>query len=223
MMTIFKTACISGILAASSCFVANAQQALEITDIKVSVDKPEFVALESPEFATNNTKNWRPKDWLEIEVKFAVTDVLPKIPADKTLPAVTIKWFVAIQDPSVKGKKYLRLERAIKHVNIPIGEEVYTSIYLSPSSVRRLSGGGDRADAGIIWGVGGEVIYKDRIIASFTNKNDRTKDGRPFWYDAGLSASNTVPLRNKNETPFINFWYDRYAEIAPKFEKEEDK
>ena len=191
--------------------------AQQLTDIKVEVDKPDFENLRSPDFAANTkVKKWDQKDWLEVEVKFELKAALPKIPKDKTLPKLTVKWFVVAQDPTAQRRKYIRLEKEVTHVNIPFNEEIYTSVYISPSGVRRLSGGKDRADKGIFWGIGGEIYFNGQLKAVFTSNDKKTKDGRPFWYDSALSASKSVQLHDKSETPFKFMWWDRYAEVENK-------
>jgi len=212
-MNLFEKFFLTGALIAS----VGVSYAQEITDVALEIDDPEFLDLQSPDpDANTESKSWTPKDWLEMEVKFKVKDVKPRIPADKTVPELTVKWFVVVRDPTTKKKQFLRLEKEITHINIPIGEDIYTSVYFSPSAVRRLSGGRDRADKSLFWGIGGEFYYKGRLRGYFATEKAKTKDGKPFWYAPALSESKSVQLRDKSETPFKFFWWDRYAEIKPK-------
>ncbi len=200
-----------------------AQEEAKVTTYKViiDVDKPEFDDLESPDPpADTREKTWRQKDWLEMEVKFEIEAIKPE-PKDKTLPKLTVKWFIVAVDPTKEGKNHILLEKEIEHINVPVGEEIYTSCYISPSGVRRLSNGGDRASKNIIFGVGGEFYVEgnDKPVAFFASKKDKVKvDGKklPFWYSNKLSASTSVQIQDKSETPFQWLWWDRYAEIAPK-------
>jgi len=217
-MKLFKKTLIAGLLGLSFTVVHAQAPKVQITDVKLEVDKPDFEDLRSPDFSTNTkSKKWIQKEWLEMEVKFKIEDVKPKIPKDETLPELTVKWFVVAQDPNNKGK-FVRLTKEVKHVNIPIGEDIYTSVYISPSGVRRLSGGGDAASKRLIYGVGGEIYFNGKLKAFFTSKKKTIpkgpNKGKPFWYDAGLSDSKGVQLHDKNETPFKFLWWDRYAEIA---------
>ena len=214
------------LLAGFACYtlpIIHAQEVEKTTtyQVKIDVDKPEFDDLESPDPpADTREKVWRQKDWLEMEVKFEIEAIKPE-PRDKTLPKLTIKWFIVALDPTQKQKSYILLEKEVEHVNVPVGDEIYASCYISPSGVRRLSNGGDRASKNIIFGVGGELYVEgqEEPVAFFTSKKDTVKvDGRklPFWYAPNLAASTSVQILDKSETPFQWLWWDRYAEIAPK-------
>ena len=98
-----------------------------------------------------------------------------------------------------------------KHVNVPVGEDVYSSVYLSPTAVKRISGS-DRAGKSILSHVGGEILVNG------TQPVDKSgyfasKDKPGWWVSGKLSRYDKIPLRNKNETPFKFLWWDRYAEI----------
>lgn len=190
--TLFKAALMGVFLATTSGAFAEA---------KVSVDKPSFDDLQSPDLGAK--KSWKPKDWLEMEVKFKVTAVSPE-PKDKFVDRVTVRWYVAVKNPG--GRDYWLLEKEVTHVNVPVGEDLYASIYLSPNSVKRLSGG-ERASKSILYAVGGEINVAGSTVY-FSSK------GKPGWWQSGsLSRTDRVPLLNKAETPFKALWYDRYAEV----------
>jgi len=177
-------------------------------EVKVDVDKPKFDDLQSPQFAGNTTskKNFRPKDWLEVEVKFSVTDSNSKA---KFADRVSVHWYVAVKNPE-GGKGGWLIEKKITHVNVPLGEDIYSSVYLSPSAVLRLSGR-TSASKGVVDFVGGEIEVNGKRTIFVSKGSDRD----PFWnkYAGSLSRTDKVPLFNKNETPFKALWYDRYAEI----------
>jgi hypothetical protein len=173
-------------------------------DAKFSVGKPDFDDILSPDIGAK--KSWKPKNWLEMEVKLKVSAVSPK-PKDGFVDEVRIRWYVAVENPG--GKGYWLLEKEVTHVNIPIGEDLYASVYLSPNSVKRLSGG-ERASKSILYAVGGEITIAGKT-EYFSSK------GKAGWWTSGnLSRTDKVPLLNKDETPFKLAWYDRYAEIKEK-------
>jgi len=175
---------------------------------KVEASKPDFEDLLSPEFNGGNQKAFKPKEWLEIEASFKV--LMKPEPPSKTAETILVKWYVAVQHPEKNGS-YLLLTKDVTHVNVPLNEEIFSSVYLSPASVMRLTGS-DRANKNAIELVGYEVLVNGEKIAQETNKN---KIG---WWNAAsekISRSDTVPLLNKMETPFANHWWDRYAEILP--------
>jgi len=171
-------------------------------EAKFKVDKPDFDDLPSPALG-GGKKRFTPKDWLEVEVAFEIKDVRP-VAKDGFVDQVEIRWYVAVENPG--GKGYWLLEKQVTHVNIEIGEKIYASIYLSPSAVKRLSGG-ERAGKSIVWGVGGEITING------TTETFNSTSKKEFWKAASLSRTDKVPLLNKDETPFANMWWDRYAEI----------
>lgn len=171
--------------------------------VKVTVDKPDFDDFPSPELGGNTgEKNWEPLDWLEAEVKLKV-EARPE-PKDGYVDSLTIRWYVAVEDPA--GKGFFLLEKEVDYVNVRLDEDVYASVYLSPAAIRRLTGG-DRAGKSAVWGVAGEVSYNGAKVAEFSSKS--TKE---WWRSNKLSRSDKFPLRSKSETPFKFLWWDRYLQ-----------
>lgn len=182
---------------------------------KVTVEKPEVVTLQSPQLGQQAAKNkkFTGKDWMEIEVKFKV-EVPPKDKKKvKFLDKVTIKWYVAAKDPA-GGKGFILMEREVTHVNVPVDEEIYASVYLSPNSVMRLTGD-DRVNDNDIKEAGGEIRVNGQEAYNNSGFFSMNTQGR-WWTSGKLSRYDKIPLLNKNETPFKILWYDRYAEIEPK-------
>lgn len=172
---------------------------------KVAGEKPSFDDLPSPEFSGGKQKSFKPKDWLEIETKIKVS--MSPEPKSKTCDSLTVKWYVAVKNPEKPGSMLL-LTKDIEHVNVPLEEEVYCSVYLSPASLKRLTGS-DSGGKSAVEAVGFEILIDGVKVAEETTKF------RPGWWNAAsdkISRSDTVPLLNKAETPFGNMWWDRYAE-----------
>ena len=177
--------------------------------VKVTGEKPTFADLQSPgEFGGTQSKSFKPKDWLEVETKLKVQ--MSPAPKSQTLERMTVKWYVAVKNPEKSGT-FLLLTKDIEYVNVALEEDVFVSVYLSPASVRRLTGS-DKAGKSSVEFVGYEVLVNGERVASETNK------GPANWWTVAsdkISRSDTVPLLNKKETPFGVMWWDRYAEIAP--------
>ncbi len=176
--------------------------------VKVEVEKPSFDDLPSPsDFGGTKSKSFKPKDWLEVEAKMKV-QMSPE-PPSKTLDRLTVKWYVAVKNPDKNGT-FLLLSKQIDHVNVPVNEDIYTSVYLSPASIKRLTGQ-DKAGKNAVEFVGFEVLVNGEKVAAETNKSQVG-----WWNTASdkISRSETVPLLNKKETPFGVMWWDRYAEVA---------
>ena len=174
---------------------------------KVVGEKPVFEDLPSPEFSGGKQKSWKPKDWLEIETKLNIA--LSPEPPSKTCEKITIKWYIAVKNPDKAGT-FLLLTKDIQHVNVPLHEEVYCSVYISPGSIKRLTGSDKNGKSSVEF-VGYEVLINGEKVAQETNK------GKPGWWNAAsekISRSESVPLLSKAETPFSNMWWDRYAEVG---------
>lgn len=171
--------------------------------VKVEAEKPSFDVLPSPELGGNtNEKKWQPKDWLEAEVELKL-EARPE-PKDGYVDRLDVRWYVAVEDPA--GKGYFLLEKDVTYLNVPVGEGVFASVYLSPSAIKRLTGG-ERAGKSAIWGVAGEVSYNGQKVATFSSKS--TKE---WWTSPKLSRTDKFPLMSKNETPFKFLWWDRYLQ-----------
>jgi len=173
---------------------------------RAQASKPSFDDIQSPMFG-GREKSFRPRDWLEMEASIRL-DVRPE-PASGMLDRLTVKWYVAIRNPEKRGD-FLLLTREITHVNVPIGEDFYSSVYLSPSSIRRITGN-FRGGKSSVELVGYEVVFNGEVIGHATNK------GQDQWWNIPserISASDSVPLLTKPETPFAALWWDRYAEVA---------
>jgi hypothetical protein len=165
-----------------------------------------FDNIPSPEVQSGKQKAFKPKDWLEVEAGMK----LPAANAEQKkigfINEVTVKWYIAVKNPD--GKGVIKLAKTINHINVPIDEEVFTSVYMSPSSLKRLTGT-DKASKSAVEAVGIEVLVNGEKIAQGSVKQ---KDG---WWNAGSLSdqSDKFPLLNKDETPFQMLWWDRYAEI----------
>jgi hypothetical protein len=175
---------------------------------KVIGEKPSFDDLPSPEFNGGKQKSFKPKDWLEIEAKIKV--LLAPEPKSKTCDRLLVKWYLAVKNPE-RASTMLLLSKDIEYVSVPLDEDIYVSVYLSPASLRSLTGT-DRAGKGVVEYVGYEVLVNGEKVAAETSK------GQPGWWNVAsnkISRTDSVPLLSKAETPFRDMWWDRYAEVSP--------
>lgn len=175
--------------------------------VKVTGESPAFDDLPSPQFAGVKNKRFTPLDWLEIEAPLKV-EMSPE-PASKTCDKMTIKWYVAVKNVEKPGT-FLLFSKEIEHVNVPLNEEIFGSVFISPASLRRITGSGTGGKSAVEF-VGYEVLVNGEKKAEGTNK------GKPGWWNTSsdkISRSEAVPLLNKNETPFSAMWWDRYPEIS---------
>ena len=174
---------------------------------KVVGEKPMFDNLLSPEFSGGKQKSFKPKEWLEIETKIKVS--LSPEPVSKTCERLTVKWYIAVKNPE-KANTMLLLTKQVEHVNVPLDEDVYCSVYLSPASIERLTG----MDSG---GKGAVEYAGYEILINGVKAVEETDKGKAGWWNSAsdkISRSESVPLLSKADTPFSNMWWDRYAEVA---------
>ena len=128
--------------------------------------------------------------------------------AAPSVHAQSYKWYVAVENPDKKGT-YLLLTKDVTYVNIPLDEDVFSSVYFSPASVHRITGM-DRAGKNMLYLVGYEVLINGEKVAQESSKQE------PGWWNVAspkISRSEAVPLLDKSESAFANMWWDRYAEI----------
>ena len=165
-----------------------------------------FDDLPSPEVNSGKAKSFKPKDWLEVEVSIKIPAANAEQKKAGFLNQVTVKWYVAMDNPDAKG--VIKLTKTINHINVPVDEEIYSSVYMSPSAIKRLTGK-DKAGKTAVKAVGVEVLVDGVKVGEAAEKQ---KIG---WWNAGSLSdqSDKFPLLNKNETPFAMLWWDRYAEI----------
>jgi len=177
--------------------------------VKLVAEKPTFDDLQSPEYSGGGRqKPFKPKNWLEIEAKLNITGGTAA--KTKICERLTVKWYVLVKNPE-KQSSFLLLTKDVEHVNIPYDEDIYCSVYLSPVSIKRITGS-DRPGKNSVEAVGYEVLVNGVKVA--TEVVGRFKAG--FWNEASdkVSRNESVPLLNKAETPFSAMWWDRYAEVS---------
>lgn len=185
-------------------------QATQAQQSKVTAEKPAFDELLSPDInAGGKNKSFKPKSWLEVEAKIKVEES-PE-PKSGVIGEVLVKWYVAVKNPEKPGTFWL-LSKSITHTNVPANEEIYSSVYISPASLKRLSGG-DNGGKNSVEMVGYEVLVNGEVKARESNKP--VNPAKPWWNTSNekVSQSDEIPLLTKPQTPFAVLWWDRYAEV----------
>jgi hypothetical protein len=180
-------------------------------DNKFDVDDPQFTELQSPTISDGNSKKFRPKEWLEVEVKLKVQK-LKEEPKDKYLDQITVNWNIVVKG---QDRKAYKITKKVTHVNIPTDEEVYVSIYISPNTLKRITGK-DKASKNDLEAIGGEIELNGEMVGYFSHGQ------KAGWWTKelkGVEATQKFPLLDKTQTPFAPLWYDRYAEVKPKSDR----
>jgi hypothetical protein len=172
---------------------------------KASISKLAFDDLQSPDLGGTKAKSWKQKDWLEVEAGITIPAMSKEIQEAGYVDRVVVKWYVAVKEKT-SGKPML-LTKDITHINVPVDEEFFSSVYLSPNTIKRLTGK-DRAGKSSVEVVAVELLINGVKVAEETSS---MKSG--WWNSPSLSRGDRYPLLDKNETPFKVYWWDRYAEI----------
>jgi hypothetical protein len=178
---------------------------------RAQIDKPTFEELPSPELNAGKNKAFKPKNWLEIEAKMRIPAQSREQKDAGYIDQVTVKWYVALKSKD-RAARILLVTKDITHINVPVDADIYSSVYLSPMSMVRLTGN-DRGGKMAVESVGIEVLVNGVKVGEESTK------GTAGWWNSPsdkISRNDKIPLLNKYETPFKIFWWDRYAEIEEK-------
>ena len=173
---------------------------------KADVGNLVFEDIQSPDVPIGKNKSFKPKDWLEVEAGIQIPATNAEQKKIGFIDQVTVKWYVAFKNPD--GKGFVKVSKTINHINVPVDEEIFSSVYMSPSMLKRITGK-DKAGKGDVEAVGLEVLVSGEKVGLAAQKKPEK-----WWESGSLSdQSDKVPLLNKDETPFAMLWWDRYAEI----------
>lgn len=193
----YRLATLSLVLAAFGCAtIASAQTAVQVELAR----KPEIAMQKTPEYqaqVSDSKKDPKKREWLEIEFQFEA-----KVPNDDKLGIVeelSFQYYVMLD--GLEGPTML--SDTVNYQNIPAGEEVYSIVYVSPSSLARVVGAKDRFALSNVKGWGVEVLFKGRVVAEAAEPAGRWWEGRQPL--TGL-------LLPKEKTPFQLLWVDRHVE-----------
>lgn len=194
-----------GLVAALGATLALSLSPQLVAQGRVDIGSLKFDELPSPDLGGTKNKSFKPKDWLEVEAGLTVPAMNREQQATGFVDKIVVKWYVAVKEKA-SGRTML-LTKDITHLNVPVDEEVYSSVYLSPNTLKRLTGS-DRAGKNSVEVVALEVLVNGVKVGEET---DKLKTG--WWNSPNLGRGDRFPLLNKAETPFKMYWWDRYAEI----------
>lgn len=159
----------------------------------IKVGKIEVSAPKTPEYQITGGQNKRYKigTWLEFEVPY---DTIPD-----EIDELTFKFTALIEKRLLDGE--------VTYVNIAKGKDHYASVYISPKSLEKLSGGKPLTPASI-----------ENVWVQVVRQGQDLLGGRPVSYRPGPIPN--LPhiagmILNKTQTPFAPLFYDRYEEIKP--------
>jgi hypothetical protein len=178
-----------------------AQQQVQLKVGDVDVGKMEYDAQKTPSFQAGDVKGKNipnPRDWLELEVEFRV----------KGDPAMVVKellfrYYIGFKDQTGAARI---LTGDVKHINIVPGEDSFSAVYVSPSTLGEITGDFRRFQPNSVEAVGVEIIYNGVIVGG---KSSMSGARAKFWEAAGTQPG----VLSRSDTPFALLWIDRYADV----------
>lgn len=138
----------------------------------------------------------RTKNWLEVEVEFEVKAGNKEgIVAD-----LQFRYYIAI-----KGEDGTRMLMGdVNHVNMLEGEKLFSVVYVSPTTLGKLTGKYRGFQPSSIESVAVEVSHNGRVIGGESTR------GSGRWWEQLSAEQGVLP---KGKTPFALLWMDRYADV----------
>lgn len=174
-------------------------------DVKYKADISGIVvsSTKSPDFEVGSgvvKKKETRRDWIEIDVGF----VLDSSDRDDFVGSAKVSFYVL---PSSAQKQHKKLYKAsVNHVDLLKGEELHSSVYISPNAIARLYGKGKAANPRDLM-VAVEIHIGGKLVGG-----DVTDGKSSRWWQKKDVPTDESLLRPKAKTPFAYLWYDRFAE-----------
>lgn len=206
MYNLFKNLCcgLLSVFLLSSAALADAPGTAVKVDVKLGRPMNIFAPANMPGMG-----NSKPRQWFCLEAKLKV-EAKP-VPKTGFIDGLTVTFFLAVKDPE-QGGKTLLLQKEIKYVNIPVGEDSHVCVYMAPSTIKRLTGSYTISPSMYI-AAGALVSYKGADVGQDSTKPVR-KGTPPWWTSTTFLDGKSFPLLSHNETPFAPYGTDRFPEIS---------
>jgi hypothetical protein len=192
---------------------AKAQEKLvEFKDIKVQVQK-------TPDFATKGSttdKRWKPKDWIEIEPEFK-TERPAGEKKSEVVPELTFKYYVFLNSSVKENARVLTAE--VTHTNVPIDEVSHSVVYISPSTILKVTGRPE-GNVSLVSYFAVEVVAGSETVGFYSkgpkgvSKNPNENGAK--WWSASTAPPQEPALLSKPQSPFGPLWGDFHADVKPK-------
>ena len=196
----FLSIFVTGTLALYLSSAATAQEQVKVS--KIDIDKVEIDTQKTPEFNLSSgglKKAPRSREWLEIDVKFEIEG---RSTSNDYLDQVSFKYYIVLDD-----KAKTMITATVDHVNVPMNEEVWSSVYIAPSTIEKMMGKGNVSRSTVAgWAI--EILHNGEVKGG-----DASKDKSSKWWRSRQGTAGA--LLSKANTPFRYLWWDRYAEEKP--------
>jgi len=166
---------------------------VDVSDVEIDLQQTPELTYSGPKLK----KTPRNREWVEVDVEFEVEGKSENKYVDELL----FKYYVVLDD-----KKKTMLVTDVTHVNIPLDEKIYSSVYISPATLEKLLAK-KNFSKNDVRGFAVEVIHRGKAVGGEASK----KTSR-WWESREQTRGLLLP---KSRTPFAPLWWDRYAEEKP--------
>ena len=144
----------------------------------------------SPELGGSKRKSGNDSQWLAVDVDFKATESADEL---------TLNYYMFISGTCVVGES--------TYVNVEKSRELHSAMYVSPHTLRKLSGG-KRVTLNSIENITVRIISKGQPVAEKSLSPARVE----WWKDMQQVKGVLV---KKSETPFAWIDWDYYEELKP--------
>ena len=175
-------------------------QSFKAKDAKIN--EVELEIQQTPQYQAGNVKDKkipRPRDWVEVEVEFEISD---KVIKEDFVEAVMLRYYIAIQG---EDNAYI-MTGDVTHVNVPTGEEVFSCVYVPPAVIDKAKGKDSSINTSDIRAVG---------VSIFVNGVELMREAEgmaPGWWEQPSQAVSMPGVLPKGKTPFALLWIDRHLD-----------
>ncbi len=169
----------------------------KVSNIEVSLTKTPRLSVEAGTKEKRDTQ----REWLEVEVEFQAEMGNAK---DEYVNELEFSYHVYFKSDAKVTTIYTA---NVIHVNIPVKETTYSSIYVSPTTLGKIFGKDKKVNPNDVW-VAVEVKSQGAVKGGMANQKESTK-----WWQSPNASRVDGMLLNKSQTPFAFLWWDRYPEV----------
>jgi hypothetical protein len=171
--------------------------------VKVDAKAPKLNTIQTPQFSAGNVpeKNWRPRNWLELDMELAIKLASAEGGRNGSLPSLVINYYLATQGQSTDGKKRMVLKGNLTYSDVPAGEKCHAMAFVSPDTMRRIMKK-DNFTASDVAGWGYEIVVDGTVVAKDSSA------GGSWWEKTDGFEMVENALLVKQETPFAILWGD---------------
>ena len=172
--------------------------------VQIAKPKIEISIQKTPRFSVQGPKEQRDtqKHWLQCEVEFTATERGGN-QNEEYIEEIEFKYYITVKPKAGVERKVYTI--TVPHINIPKGDQVYSVVYMSPTTLGKIIGKSASPSKSDI-DVAVEIRHKGALIAG-----DATKSPSSKWWTK--MAQEDGKVLNKYETPFAPLWWDRYVEV----------